>query len=133
MLEAGAALQGLRHIKGVISAGYPSTLILLPLANRILFDKQFNGKPESMRFQYLASNGLYSVDSRYECSKTGRLKTVKVEREVIAFGGTFDASQILKLGSIGLHEELEALNIPVVVDLHAVVSQLINNSILMGE
>ena len=56
MLEAGAALQGLRHIKGVISAGYPSTLILLPLANRILFDKQFNGKPESMRFQYLASN-----------------------------------------------------------------------------
>jgi choline dehydrogenase len=110
------------HINDAILAGYPLTLSLQSLATRILFDEQLNGKPRTVGVEYLKGEGLYSADSRYDSTQTGELRTVKAKREIIVSGGTFNTPQILKLSGIGSREELEALDIPVVVDLPAVVS-----------
>jgi choline dehydrogenase len=112
-----------RRINGAILAGHPLTLSLHSLAARILFDEQPNGRPKAAGVEYLRGEALYSADSRYNSSQSGQPKTVKAKREVIVSGGTFNTPQILKLSGIGPREELEALNIPVLVDLPAVVSQ----------
>ena len=116
------------HISGAIAAGHPLTLSLHSLATRIIFDEQSDGKPKAVGIEYLEGEGLYSADSRYNSSSTGQLKTVKAKREVIVSGGTFNTPQVLKLSGVGPREELEALDIPVMVDLPAVVSQWDNKT-----
>jgi choline dehydrogenase len=109
------------YINDVVRAGFPLTLSLHSLATKILFD-DCEEKPKAVGVQYMVGEGLYSVDGRYNASQTGELRTVKARKEVIVAGGTFNTPQILKLSGIGPREELEELDIPVVVDLPAVVS-----------
>jgi choline dehydrogenase len=116
------------HINGAISAGHPLTLSLRSLATRIVFDEQLDGRPKAVGVEYLVGEGLYSADSRHDSSATGQLRTVKAKREVIVSGGTFNTPQILKLSGVGPREELQALDIPVVVDLPAVVSRWMNKT-----
>jgi choline dehydrogenase len=96
------------------------TLSLHSLATKIVFD-DCDGKPKAIGVEYMVGEGLYSVDGRYNASQKGEMRTVKAKKEVIVAGGTFNTPQILKLSGIGPREELEALDIPVVVDLPAVV------------
>lgn len=109
------------HINRVVRAGYPLTLSLHSLATKILFDEDCD-KPKAVGVEYMVGEGLYSVDGRYNASQQGELRSVRAKREVIVSGGTFNTPQILKLSGIGPREELEELDIPVVVDLPAVVS-----------
>jgi len=111
------------HINGAISAGHALTLSLHSLATRVLLEEQPEGQPKAVGVEYLEGEGLYAADSRYNNTQTGQLKTVKARREVIVSGGTFNTPQILKLSGIGPRGELEALEIPVLVDLPAVVSR----------
>lgn len=111
-----------KHINSVVAAGYPLTISLHSLATRVLLE-QSNGKPKAVGVEYMIGEGLYSADDRYDASqKPEGVRTVRARREVIVAGGTFNTPQILKLSGIGPREELEELNIPVVVDLPAVVS-----------
>ena len=116
------------HINGAILAGHPLTLSLRSLATRVLFDEQLTDRPKAVGVEYLKDEGLYSADSRYDSTQTGELRTVRAKREVIVSGGTFNTPQILKLSGIGPREELDTLDIPVLVDLPAVVSRWNNKA-----
>lgn len=109
------------HINDVRRAGHPLEISFDSLATRVLLE-ECDGKPKATGVEYLVGTGLYSADGRYNASQTGGTRTVHAKREVIVSGGTFNTPQILKLSGIGPREELEGLDIPVVVDLPAVVS-----------
>lgn len=110
------------HINNAIDSGYPLTLSLHSLATRVIFEEKHNGKPQAVGVEYLVGEGLYSADRRYDSNQAAETRSVRAKKEVIVSGGAFNTPQILKLSGIGPREELEALDIPVVVDLPAVVS-----------
>lgn len=100
---------------------YPLTLSTHSLATRVLFEEKEGAKPKAYGVEFLKGEGLYSADQRYDPEQTGELRKVVANKEVIVSGGAFNTPQILKLSGVGPREELEALDIPVVVDLPAVV------------
>ncbi|KAI0164001.1 alcohol oxidase [Xylariaceae sp. FL1272] len=102
------------------SPKYPLTLSPYSLATRVLFSEDGSAVPKAYGVEYLVGEALYAADRRYNASQTGELKTVTARKEVIISGGTINTPQILKLSGIGSRGELEALAIPVVVDLPAV-------------
>lgn len=110
------------------SPKYPLTLSTNSLATKVLFSHKDKGqekhgkKPRAYGVEYLVGKGLYAADGRYDASQKGELRRVTASREVIVAGGAFNTPQILKLSGVGPRKELEALDIPVVVDLPAVVS-----------
>jgi choline dehydrogenase len=111
-----------KHINKVVEAGYPLTISLHSLATKVLFE-ECDGKPKAIGAEYMVGEGLYSADTRYNASQQPEgLRTVRAKKEVIVAGGTFNTPQILKLSGIGPRDELEEFDIPVIVDLPAVVS-----------
>lgn len=111
-----------KHINKVVDAGHPLTISLHSLATRVLFD-ECDGRPKAVGVEYMVGEGLYSADTRYNASQQAEaLRIVRAKKEVIVAGGTFNTPQILKLSGIGPRAELEELDIPVLVDLPAVVS-----------
>ncbi|CAH0020330.1 unnamed protein product [Clonostachys rhizophaga] len=115
------------YINRVIDAGHPLTVSFHSLATRVLTKKLGNRKPVAYGVEYMVGEGLYSADGRYNPEQTGETKKVHARREVIVSGGAFNTPQILMLSGIGPREELERWNIPVVVDLPAVGSNLHDN------
>lgn len=121
--SAGARSGVGSYINRVVAAGHPLTISLHSLATRILFKEHGYGKkPKAIGVEYIVGEGLYSADQRYNASQAGETRTVRAKKEVIISGGAFNTPQILKLSGIGPRKELEDLEIPVVVDLPAVVS-----------
>jgi choline dehydrogenase len=111
------------YLNQVVAAGHPLTISLNSLATRVLFEKCGRGKKSrAYGVEYMVGESLYSADQRYDSSESGELRRVRAKKEVIVSGGAFNTPQILKLSGIGPREELERLDIPVVVDLPAVVS-----------
>ncbi|KAM5346263.1 hypothetical protein ACJ41O_009268 [Fusarium nematophilum] len=106
---------------------FPLTLSTHSLATRVLFKDGPGGKPKAHGVEYLEGEGLYSADTRYDATESGRLINVTASKEVIVAGGAFNTPQILKLSGVGPREELESHGIPVVVDLPAVGNYLQDN------
>lgn len=116
------------YINQVIDAGHPLTVSFHSLATKVLLKKPGrNEKPKAYGVEYMVGEGLYSADRRYNPEQTGEVKEVYAKHEVIVSGGAFNTPQILMLSGIGPREELEAWDIPVVVDLPAVGSNLHDN------
>ncbi|KAF2269262.1 alcohol oxidase [Lojkania enalia] len=110
------------------SQRYPLTISTSSLATRVLFSNSTgNEKPRSTGVAYLHGQALYRADRRYNGIQTGTPMNVTATREVIVAGGAFNTPQILKLSGVGPREELESFNIPVVVDLPAVGTNLQDN------
>lgn len=109
------------HLNNIVDSGHPLTISLHSLATKVLFEDG-DENPTAVGVEYMVGEGLYSADARYDSSQAGETRTVRARREVIVAGGAFNTPQILKLSGIGPREELEALEIPVLVDLPAVVS-----------
>lgn len=119
------------YINEVITAGYPLTVSLHSLATKVLLREPGPGKkPEAYGVEYMVGEGLYSADGRYDPSQRGQTRTAHARKEVIVSGGALNTPQILKLSGIGPREELEDLDIPVVVDLPAVVSSFMPSSLI---
>jgi choline dehydrogenase len=67
---------------------------------------------------------LYSASPRSNGAGPGIPGTASATREVIVAGGAYNSPQILKLSGVGPREELEQFDIPVVVDLPGVGTNL---------
>src|SRR5271165_6318009 len=85
------------------------------LVTRVLFDE----RSRATGVEYLKGERLYRAHGQ-PGTATGVLSQAQAAREVILCGGAFNTPQVLMLSGIGPRAELEALNIPVVVDLPGV-------------
>jgi choline dehydrogenase len=94
------------------------TVRLHALVTRVLFDEAEPTK--AIGVEYLDGKHLYKADPRAQENHSAPKEQVIVKREVILAGGTFNTPQMLKLSGIGPKEELEALGIPVRIDLPGV-------------
>lgn len=107
---------------------YPLTISTSSLATRVLFsDDEESGLPRATGVEYLYGQALYRADRRNNGLQIGELMNVTATREVIVSGGTFNTPQILKLSGIGPHDELESFDIPVIVELPAVGTNMQDN------
>jgi choline dehydrogenase len=71
---------------------------------------------------------MYSADPRHNFSSNpGVTQQVFARKEVIVSGGTFNSPQLLLLSGIGPKADLQSLDIPVVVDLPGVGTNLQDN------
>jgi choline dehydrogenase len=85
------------------------------LATRVLFD----AGGAACGVEYLKGEHLYHAAAR-PSSATGVRHEVRVRREVILSGGTFNTPQLLMLSGIGPEAHLRSIGIPVRVDLPGV-------------
>lgn len=99
---------------------YDLTIQPLTLVTKVNFDTT-GDTPRATGVSYLQGKSLYRADPRAPLSGNGGTPgTVNAKREVIVSGGTFNTPQILKLSGVGPRAELEEHDIPVIVDLPGV-------------
>ncbi len=101
------------------------------LASRVLFVDAHEapvfdegGTPMATGVEYLPGDHLYAADPRVDSSAAPAPRRVFARHEVIISAGAFNTPQLLKLSGIGPKGELEALQIPIVVDAPAVGTNL---------
>jgi choline dehydrogenase len=109
------------------SKKYPLTVSLNSFATKVLFDEKKGKHPRAIGVEFLVGKSLYSADPRYNAKDTGTKKRVYARKEVVVSGGTFNSPQLLKLSGIGPMTELAKFNIPLVVDLPRVGTNLQDN------
>lgn len=107
-------------LDATLRAGYDLTLQLESLVTKVLFDES-EESPRAIGVEYMRGRSLYRADPRSSASADEPQKQrVYAKNGVIVSGGVFNTPQILKLSGIGPADELNALDIPVVVDLPGV-------------
>ncbi|KAM4060957.1 GMC oxidoreductase [Hirsutella rhossiliensis] len=100
-------------------------ILLNTFVTRILFENWNHGreKPRATGLEYARGQSIYRADPRASHDRNTPLKltgNITAQREVIISAGTFNTPQLLKLSGIGPKAELERFDIPVVVDLPGV-------------
>jgi choline dehydrogenase len=124
LATTGGKRNGTRELLlAAVQAGLPLKVRTNALVTRVLFDDQPgpDGKPHAIGVEFLDGAHLYRADpTAPRTGAGGTLLQVKVSREVILSAGAFNSPQLLKLSGIGPKKELEALGLPVVVDLPGV-------------
>ncbi|KAI1754027.1 choline dehydrogenase [Xylaria castorea] len=107
------------------SKKYKLDVALHTLVTKVTFaNKTCNSKPTANGIEYLFGESLYRADPRATNVDSGKPGSVKATKEVIVAGGSFNSPQILKLSGVGPKAELKKFNIPVVVDLPGVGTNL---------
>lgn len=100
---------------------YVLDIQLNTLVTKVRFATTSQNQKRAVGVEYLEGPSLYGADPRAEPSHTGgEAGFVNAAREVILAAGTFNTPQLLKLSGIGAAEELAKFDIPVVVDLPGV-------------
>jgi choline dehydrogenase len=93
------------------------------LVTKVRFDKT-GTRPKAIGVDFLAGQSLYRADPRSGAASAGTPGSVNATREVIISAGAFNTPQLLKLSGIGPKAELASFNIPLVVDLPGVGTNL---------
>jgi choline dehydrogenase len=100
------------------SRKYHLDVLLNTLVTKVRFD-QSGSRPRAVGVDFLSGQSLYRADPRAG-GASGTPGTVNATQEVIISGGAFNTPQLLKLSGIGPSSELSSFDIPVVVDLPGV-------------
>ncbi|ORY64307.1 uncharacterized protein BCR38DRAFT_434732 [Pseudomassariella vexata] len=101
------------------SRKYHLDVKLNTLVSKVVFD-QSASTPRAVGVEYLEGADLYRAHSRSGSATVTGSGAVNASREVIVSAGAFNTPQLLKLSGVGPSAELEALGIPVVLDLPGV-------------
>lgn len=88
---------------------------------KITFDE--STPPRATGVEFLDGQYLYKASPK-SSGKTGVAGSATASREVIISGGTYNSPQLLKLSGVGPADELKEFDIPVVVDLPGVGTNL---------
>ena len=112
------------------SKKYPLTLRLESFVTKVLFNTtgENSKTPRAAGVEFLAGQSMFSADPRFNASIKGTTMQAFARKEIIVSGGVFNSPQLLKLSGIGPKSELEHFDIPVVVDLPGVGSNLQDNT-----
>ncbi|EFQ28955.1 GMC oxidoreductase [Colletotrichum graminicola] len=105
------------------SRKYHLDLKLNTLVTKIRFD-QSGPKPRAVGVDFITGQSLYRADPRSGNSGEGAAGSVDATAEVILSAGSFNTPQLLKLSGVGPKEELSSFDIPVIVDLPGVGTNL---------
>ncbi|KAH7384296.1 glucose-methanol-choline oxidoreductase-like protein [Phaeosphaeria sp. MPI-PUGE-AT-0046c] len=89
---------------------------------KVTFDETTT-PPRATGVQFLDGQYLYKASPKSR-GATGTPGSATASREVIVAGGAYNSPQLLKLSGVGPAKELEQFNIPVVVDLPGVGTNL---------
>ncbi len=110
------------------TARFPLAISTSSLATKVLFDTNTgSGRPRAVGVEYMRGAALYRADRRNNGLQTSPKFNVTATREVIVAGGTFNTPQILKLSGVGPRDELASFDIPVIVDLPGVGTNMQDN------
>lgn len=102
---------------------YHLDVLLNTFVTRILFEDGEQGSPKATGVEYARGQSIYRADPRASHDRSTPLRptgNITAQREVIISAGAFNTPQLLKLSGIGPKDELQKFDIPVVVDLPGV-------------
>ncbi|KAH0427550.1 GMC oxidoreductase [Colletotrichum camelliae] len=105
---------------------YHLDLKLNTLVTKVRFD-QSGTTPRAVGVDFVTGQSLYRADPRSSSSSgndEGAAGSVNATAEVIVAAGAFNTPQLLKLSGVGPKDELASFDIPVVVDLPGVGTNL---------
>ncbi|KAK6217263.1 gmc oxidoreductase [Colletotrichum tabaci] len=105
------------------SRKYHLDLKLNTLVTKVRFDRS-GAKPRAVGVDFVTGRSLYRADPRAADAGAGTPGSVNATAEVIVSAGAFNTPQLLKLSGVGPKAELASFNIPVVVDLPGVGTNL---------
>jgi choline dehydrogenase len=92
------------------------TIQMRALASRVLFEGT-----RAVGVEYLEGAHLYAADPQQTADlESAPRRQARAAREVILCGGAFNSPQLLMLSGVGAKADLEAMEIPLVVDLPGV-------------
>ena len=101
---------------------YPLDVRLNCHVTKVTFDES-STPPRATGVEFLDGQFLYKASPKSN-GATGTPGTATASREVIVSAGVYNSPQILKLSGIGPADELESFQIPVIVDLPGVGTNL---------
>ncbi|KAH8805186.1 putative choline dehydrogenase [Xylogone sp. PMI_703] len=105
------------------SRKYHLDIRLNTLVTKVRF-VQDGATPKAVGVDFLDGQSLYRADRRSTSASPTGSGSVNATREVIISAGAFNSPQLLKLSGIGPAAELQKFNIPVVLDLPGVGTNL---------
>ncbi|CBX91168.1 similar to glucose-methanol-choline oxidoreductase:GMC oxidoreductase [Plenodomus lingam JN3] len=101
---------------------YPLDIRLNCHVTKVTFDQTVT-PPRATGVEFLDGQYLYKASPKSK-GASGTPGSATASREVIVAGGTYNSPQLLKLSGVGPADELEKFDIPVVVDLPGVGTNL---------
>jgi choline dehydrogenase len=105
------------------SRKYHLDIKLNTLVSKVRFDTT-GARPKAIGVDFIEGHNLYRADPSSGSASAGISGSVDAAKEVIISAGAFNSPQLLKLSGIGPAAELSRFNIPVVVDLPGVGTNL---------
>ncbi|KAL2209337.1 alcohol dehydrogenase [Sarocladium strictum] len=105
------------------SRKYHLDIMMNTLATKVVFDTS-GSKPRAVGVDFISGKSLYKADPRYELASSSTAGSVNASAEVILAAGAFNTPQLLKLSGVGPKAEMSSFDIPVIVDLPGVGTNL---------